>query len=216
MEWDSGIDAIVAGGPAVNRSTGPDDVLEAWDCWLEPQKYYTFHFTRTGTADLKLLVVRNTAGGVYWAPREEAQIELSASATWKTTGTVGDHYGLVVVNDNGQSGSYSLQVTDAGTIEVPASPPVATAFSGVWPNPARGGVQLAFGLREAAVVSFEVHDMTGRRVATLPGQAYDPGHRTVAWDGRGERGTRLPAGIYFVRMTAGGRVVATTRCVLLD
>jgi hypothetical protein len=215
-EWDSGPDVITVGAPPVNRTTGPDDVLEAWDCWLEPQTFYTFHFTHTGDADLKLLVFRNTTGGVYWAPREGAEVELPATATWKSTGTAGEYYGLVVVNDNGGSGSYSLQVTAPDPADVPASPPAATALSGVRPNPARGGVSIAFSLHAPGTVAFHVLDLNGRQVALVPAQPFDTGQRSAAWDGRGAAGQRLPAGLYFVRMTVDGEVVGTTRVTLLE
>jgi hypothetical protein len=216
VEWDSGPDFLTVGAAAVERTTGPGDVVEAWDCWLQPQKFYTFNFTHTGTADLKLLIFRNPSGGVYWAPREYAEAELPATATWRTTGTEGDYYGLVVVNDNGEAGTYSLRVTDPGTADAEESLPVPTALAGVRPNPARGGVSIAFGLREAATVAFDVLDLSGRRVAVLPARDFDAGERATTWDGRGDAGARLPAGLYFVRMTAGGRVVGTTRVALLD
>lgn len=75
LEWDGGPDQIVVGAPPVNRTTGSDDVLETWDCWLAPQKYYTFKFSHTGTADVKLLIFRNTGGGTYWVGRDGAQLE---------------------------------------------------------------------------------------------------------------------------------------------
>jgi hypothetical protein len=200
----------------VNRTTGPDDVLETWDCWLSPQTFHTFHFTHTGDADLKLLVFRNTMGGVYWAPREGAEVELPATATWKSTGTAGEYYGLVVVNDNGGSGSYSLQVTAPDPADVPTSPPAATALSGVRPNPARGGVSIAFSLRAPGTVAFHVLDLNGRQVALVPAQPFATGQRSAAWDGRGAAGQRLPAGLYFVRMTVDGEVVGTTRITLLE
>jgi hypothetical protein len=216
VEWDSGMDLITVGAPATVRSTGPDDVLEAWDCWLAPQKFYTFEFSHTGAADPELLVFGNRRQGAYWAPRESALVAVSANVTWRTPAATGQYYGLVVVNDNGGEGTYSLQVTDPGTADVEESPPVPTALAGLRPNPARGGMSIAFGLREAATVAFDVLDLSGRRVATLPARDFDAGERTATWDGRGDAGARLPAGLYFVRMTAGGRVVGTTRVALLD
>lgn len=216
VEWQAGAEAINVGDPPVNRTSGSGDVVEVWDCWLAPQKYYTFEFSHTGTADLKLLVFRNTGGGTYWVGRDGAQLELTSTATWKTTGATSQYYGLAVVNDNGQPGTYSLQVIDPGTVAVdePALP--ITRFSGVQPNPARGGVHLEFMLHEPADVSFQVLDMAGRLVATLPAQAYGVGRGAIDWDRRGVGGARLPTGLYFVRMKAGDRVIGTRRCALLD
>ncbi len=216
VDWQAGSQMIGVGDPPVARTTGPDDVLEVWDCWLEPQKDYTFKLSHAGAANLKLLVFRNTGGGTYWAGRDDAQVELTGQATWRTTGTSSEYYGLVVVNDNGESDSYTLQVVDAGASAVDDAPPSATEFGSVRPNPARGDVRLEFALREAADVSFRVLDMAGRVVATLPARACSAGRSAATWDGRGPDGSRLPAGVYLVRMAAGGRVIGTRRVALLD
>ncbi len=216
IEWDSGTDQIILGAVPMSRTTGPDDVLEAWDCLLQGGTNYTFEFVPSGAAQLKLLIFRNPTGGTYWATRADAELELPASATWRATGTSPAYFGLVVVNENGQPGSYTLRVYESGPAAVDEGPPAVTALTGVRPNPAPGGVSIAFGLSEAAEVSFQVHDPTGRLVAAVPARRFDAGRRTVAWDGRGAGGARLPAGLYFVRMSAGGRVIGTARVTLLE
>jgi len=49
---------------------------------------------------------------------------------------------------------------------------------------------------------FDVHGAVVRRLASGP---LEPGWHTVEWDGRDDAGRRAGSGIYFVRMTAGGR-----------
>jgi len=216
--WDATEGQLLMNAPSVSRTTGPQDFLRVWDVFLTAGTDYGFTISAP-VGGIRLLLFRNPATGTYWAPRSSAVLSATAQdppATSRYTAPATDWYGVVVVNDDGASGNYGLRVSDQSGLGVDGGPPLATAFSSVRPNPARGGVQFAFGLREAATVSFQVIDMTGRRVAALPGQVYDAGQRTVAWDGRSERGSRLPAGIYFVRMVAGDRVVGTTRCVLLD
>jgi hypothetical protein len=216
--WDKTVDQLVVNAPSVSRGTGPEDFLRVWDVYLNAGTDYGFTISAP-VGGIRLLLFRNPANGTYWAPRSSAVLSVTAQdppATSRYIAPATDWYGVVVVNDDGATGNYGLRVSDQTGLGVGGGPPVATVFSGVRPNPARGGVQFSFGLREATAVSFQVIDMTGRRVAALPGQVYDAGQSTVAWDGRSDRGSRLPAGIYFVRMMAGDRVVGATRCVLLD
>ncbi|NOT32733.1 MAG: T9SS type A sorting domain-containing protein [Candidatus Eisenbacteria bacterium] len=56
----------------------------------------------------------------------------------------------------------------------------------------------------AGPAELEVFGVDGRRVRTFfvsPGAA---GERSVSWDGRDADGRDAPAGIYFVRLVAGG------------
>ena len=57
-------------------------------------------------------------------------------------------------------------------------------------------------LVEAIEIEIEVHDLSGRRVATLPNADTASGRFAVAWDGRTESGALLPTGLYILRLTA--------------
>lgn len=75
------------------------------------------------------------------------------------------------------------------------------------PNPFRAGTEIAFDLNARSAVTLDVYDLQGRIVRSLiDGGTYEAGrmHR-VSWDGRGAGGMRVPGGIYFARLTAGGR-----------
>lgn len=93
--------------------------------------------------------------------------------------------------------------------------PVAGAFTArlapVRPNPARVSASLSFELPAAQEVALEVFDVTGQRVATLARGRREAGTHRLEWAGRTDAGDRVPAGLYFVRLEAGGR--AETRRV---
>lgn len=78
------------------------------------------------------------------------------------------------------------------------------------PNPfaAAGGAALAirYRLAEPGTVRLDVLDVAGRRVARLEHGAFPAGDRTARWDGRDADGRAAGAGLYFVRLAAGGRV----------
>jgi hypothetical protein len=71
------------------------------------------------------------------------------------------------------------------------------------PNPFENETHVGFELPVRSVVKLEVFDLMGRRVATLANATYEPGRHSVSWDRHGNRGTRVPAGVYTCRFTAG-------------
>ena len=75
----------------------------------------------------------------------------------------------------------------------------------VGPNPARGAVRVSFSLAEAGDARADVFDGRGRLVARLLGGALPAGTHGAVWDARG-----LAAGVYTVRVAAGGQVAAQT------
>ena len=90
-------------------------------------------------------------------------------------------------------------VVDAGD---PAAAPLA--FSAPRPNPARGSATFDFGLPESRPVSFEVFDLSGRRVRSVDLGALEPGRHSTTWDLRDGEGRSVGAGLYLVRAALGG------------
>jgi hypothetical protein len=98
---------------------------------------------------------------------------------------------------------YWLQADDAGR-EIWIGPAVVQfqprVRSGLWasPNPFVGAVQIAWNVPVAAR-SLSIHDVAGRRIR----QIEDPALLRAGqfpWDGTGERGERMPAGLYWARL----------------
>jgi hypothetical protein len=78
-----------------------------------------------------------------------------------------------------------------------------------WPLPYRGGVLsvsfatyggLGGGPGEAEVALF---DVSGRLVRRLARDSYPAGYQALVWDGRDDRGVRVPTGIYFLHAKSG-------------
>ncbi len=91
--------------------------------------------------------------------------------------------------------------------------PARVQFS-VFPNPATSS-RVSFGLPRAANVDLAVFDLAGRKVATLAKGAFTAGTYSRTWDGSGNGGSRLGAGVYFIRLMVGGETY-NQRAVLLD
>ena len=83
------------------------------------------------------------------------------------------------------------------------------------PNPAHAGATISFDLATAQRVSVSVCDVSSQLVRTLVASGELPaGGHNLIWDGTSAAGTVAGAGIYFVRVTAGGASVARRVAVL--
>lgn len=91
-----------------------------------------------------------------------------------------------------------------------AAPSVTFALRGVRPNPVLGSGVVTFALPDAAHATLELVDIAGRRLWSREVGSLGPGEHSV---GLGD-GSRLPTGIYFVRLSQGARI-ATARTTIL-
>ncbi|MEZ5064200.1 MAG: FlgD immunoglobulin-like domain containing protein [bacterium] len=76
----------------------------------------------------------------------------------------------------------------------------------VSPNPFGSETAIRYATAHAGRVRVDLFDVTGRRVRTLLDAWQAAGDVQTSWDGRDSEGAATPAGVYFVRVTAGGDV----------
>ena len=81
--------------------------------------------------------------------------------------------------------------------------PARTAFDGAYPNPFNPSTTLRFALAAPAHARLYVYDLAGRRVRSLVDAELPAAEHEAVWDGHDDRGTALPSGVYFARLTAG-------------
>ena len=84
---------------------------------------------------------------------------------------------------------------------------------GCEPNPFRTGTEIRFLVPRAGPVNLDIYDHTGARVRTLIAGLENPGIHSAVWDGTDDRHGRLPAGVYFFRLSAG--TSATVKKIVL-
>ncbi|MFQ6613273.1 MAG: redoxin domain-containing protein [Fidelibacterota bacterium] len=83
------------------------------------------------------------------------------------------------------------------------------------PNPFNPATALRFYLPSGNTVNLEIIDILGRAVAILfDQQRLSAGQHRILWNGQSESGRKLPSGVYFVRLQAGGEV-AQTKLILM-
>ncbi|MBS1262046.1 MAG: Thermophilic serine proteinase [Calditrichaeota bacterium] len=101
--------------------------------------------------------------------------------------------------------------SDAGS--EPATPGSFT-LDPAWPNPFNAGTNVTVHLMEAGSAEITVHDVLGRRVATLHSGRLSAGAHRFAWDGRTRDGSRAAAGAYLIEASANGHA-AQVKAVLV-
>ena len=99
-------------------------------------------------------------------------------------------------------------------IEENDMPPMGLWLRSGYPNPFQTGTSMAFGLPEAGTVRLTIYDVQGRRVKVMLHRVIEMGQHTMFWDGRSERGTISPSGVYFVRLEWRGHI-CTQKLVLM-
>jgi hypothetical protein len=80
-------------------------------------------------------------------------------------------------------------------------------------NPFSGSTHIFFGVPRRTGVVIRVFDAGGRSVKELMDAPVDAGYHSAVWDGRSSTGAEVSAGMYFVRLDAGGTAV-TAKVIL--
>ncbi|MBD3335821.1 MAG: T9SS type A sorting domain-containing protein [Candidatus Eisenbacteria bacterium] len=75
------------------------------------------------------------------------------------------------------------------------------------PNPFTGSTRIGFELRNASPVMLTIFDVAGRVVRVLDAGVAGRGRHSLTWNGADAAGRRLPGGVYFYELSAGGHRV---------
>jgi hypothetical protein len=71
------------------------------------------------------------------------------------------------------------------------------------PNPFNPATEIAYRLPTRCLVSLEIYDVGGRRIARLVQEMQEPGYHSVHWRPTDDRGSSVASGVYVYRLTAG-------------
>jgi subtilisin family serine protease len=93
--------------------------------------------------------------------------------------------------------------------------PTVVSLSQNLPNPFDGSTGIAYTLPTDSEVLLQVFNVAGRLVRTLVDAQQPAGHWNVAWDGADENGNPVGNGVYFYRLTTGGKTIEK-RMVFVD
>ncbi|MEZ4655566.1 MAG: T9SS type A sorting domain-containing protein [Candidatus Eisenbacteria bacterium] len=104
---------------------------------------------------------------------------------------------------NGAGGTHVRTGDDATDVAEDLPGSTSIRFSRIEPNPLRVETTLDFVLPASGPTSLTIHDVSGRRMATLVEGDLDAGSHFASWEGRDDRGRVVPAGVYFARLEQG-------------
>ena len=85
---------------------------------------------------------------------------------------------------------------------------------GVSPNPFRQTTWISYSLPRSGHVRLTVHDILGRKIATLADGFRSAGQSRSVWNGETDDGHAVPSGVYLLRLAAPGKVEARRVTVL--
>jgi hypothetical protein len=198
----------------------PNNVLDAWSVTLNTGVTYTIQIAPAGgaTADYKLMLFGNPLpGGAHWASRPNAILETGAVHLF-IPGYSGK-YGVVVVNDNGGTGGYSVSISGSATgVDPRPAGSLTSRIRSAAPNPTAGALRIEFELARAGNAEFRLRSVAGSTVASAPAGQLGAGTARFAWDalGAGGAGSRaVPPGVYFLSLVVDGVEADHTRIILL-
>jgi hypothetical protein len=79
------------------------------------------------------------------------------------------------------------------------------------PNPFTGSTRMAYAVSgsSAQQVEIGIYNTSGQRVRMVVSGVQAPGRHETVWDGRDDRGSSVPAGVYFYRAVIGGQSVVS-------
>ena len=183
----------------------------------EPRIGYWRWFYASGNQDDWFAVLISNDGGASWVPVDTTR---GVHQRWEErTIRVADY---VTPSSQVRVRFVAADLTPAGVVEaalddfttydaalpnvgVPgALAPRALRLGAPRPNPARGATHVTLELPRAGDARVEVLDLGGRHVRTLHSGAAPAGAMSLVWDGLGEHGRAMPAGLYFIRAASGG------------
>jgi|GEM_PF-5476100 len=134
-----------------------------------------------------------------------ASFNISASTVWPSGATLIIDRIVYVDDENAQVGfeEIDVQITVQGSgVNIPNTElPLETALRQNYPNPFNPTTNIVFDISEQSVVTLEVINILGQRVALLANnEDMAPGAYTRTFDAN-----RLTSGVYLIRMTAGAQ-----------
>jgi hypothetical protein len=122
-------------------------------------------------------------------------------AVFTYTGTVSVSLGDVRVTT---AKDFDLTITQGALAADPIHPPARTFMAPAFPSPFTQSTTIRFGLEREGTVDLAIFDLFGREVRRLLNGVEGAGYSIVQWDGRGDEGLPLPAGVYLIRLRANG------------
>ena len=93
--------------------------------------------------------------------------------------------------------------------------PLLYQLSQNYPNPFNPETNIVYEIPLNSDVKLEIFDVVGHYIITLVDEYQEVGKYITSWDGRNDKGNRVPSGLYFYKL-ATGDVMLTKKMILLQ
>lgn len=74
-----------------------------------------------------------------------------------------------------------------------------------YPNPFNPETTIKFTLSQDSKVALDIYNLKGQKVKQIASQPFKSGSHSLKWNGTDSKGTPVASGIYFYRLTSGGK-----------
>lgn len=143
---------------------------------------------------------------LQWATYQDASDQCSLSRIWggihpPVDDIAGRHIGSVIGPEAFQR---ATELFAGATADAPDFADVRAKYEAAqnYPNPAHRNTTIEYRIPVTAEVEVAVHDIRGRRIATLSNETQTEGTYRAEWDGRDASGRDVAAGTYLYRVVA--------------
>lgn len=141
----------------------------------------------------------------------EYSFDLSAwdnQSIWVAINCVSNDAFILFIDD------FSLSSEHVGIDDTEIIASSAAQLRGNYPNPFNPETTIAFDLKTSGLVSIDVFNIRGQKVATLVNDYLEPGSHHVVWNGKTDHNREAGSGIYFYRMKTSN-YSATKKMILM-
>lgn len=155
-------------------------------------------FEYTVVEDADWIVVTPTSGTIPWLGENTLSIWLYAPEGQKAV-----YEDTIVIENNSASPAIHIPVMMAvpplGVEDQEGSKlPSSFALGSCYPNPFNASTTIGYDLPRASLVTLEVYNLVGQKVATLVNDYQQAGYKSINWNA-----AEVTTGIYYYKLTAG-------------
>jgi hypothetical protein len=178
----------------------------------------TLYFSSNVTGNCDIYSSRKVGG--IWQPKQNFGPNINTAyredREWVTT----DGLKLYFSSDRpGGRGAEDLYVSEQGVVSTETKTPPAELLRVLnigtpKPNPSNHSLSISLELPTQVNVEASIYSVTGQQVKRLIHGLMPIGSHEVVWDTRDQRGSKVTAGIYFLRVQAGEEKVTRQITIL--